>query len=76
MCLLGGNSGGAIRSFNIFRGNTNIGAFADITGDSGHFHCVMGQTVESSAATTSSITYTLRFGTDNQHCVLESFFWY
>ena len=25
----------------------------------------MGQTVESSAATTSSITYTLRFGTDN-----------
>ena len=61
----GGNSGGAIKSFNIFRGNTNIGAFADITGDSGHFHCVMGQTVESSAATTSSITYTLRFGTDN-----------
>jgi len=63
--FMGGNSGGAIRSFNIFRGNTNIGAFADITGDSGHFHCLMGQTVESSAATTSSITYTLRFGTDN-----------
>ena len=61
----GGNSGGAIKSFNIFRGNTNIGAFADITGDSGHFHCLMGQTVESSAATTSSITYTLRFGTNN-----------
>ena len=61
----GGNSGGAIKSFNIFRGNTNIGAFADITGDSGHFHCLMGQTLESSAATTSSITYTLRFGTNN-----------
>ena len=62
--FMGGNSGSAFRSFNIFRGNTNIGAFADITGDSGHFHCVMGQTVESSAATTSSITYTLRFGTN------------
>ena len=60
----GGNSGGAIKSFNIFRGSTNIGAFADITGDSGHFHCLMGQTTES-AATTSEITYTLRFGTNN-----------
>ena len=60
----GGNSGGAIKSFNIFRDSTNIGAFADITGDNGHFHCLMGQTTES-AASTSEITYTLRFGTNN-----------
>ena len=60
----GGNSGGSIKSFNIFRGNTNIGAFADITGDSGHFKTVMGHTTES-AATTSQITYTLRFGTQS-----------
>ena len=61
----GGNSGEALSSFSIFRGNTNIGSFADITGDSGHFKTVMGQTVESSAATTSQITYTIRFGTQS-----------
>lgn len=60
----GGNSGEALSSFSIFRGNTNIGSFADITGDSGHFKTVMGQTVES-AATTSQITYTIRFGTQS-----------
>ena len=60
----GGNSGEALSSFSIFRGNTNIGSFADITGDSGHFKTVMGQTTES-AATTSSITYTIRFGTQS-----------
>ena len=60
----GGNSGEALSSFSIFRGSSNIGAFADITGDSGHFKTVMGQTTES-AATTSQITYTLRFGTQS-----------